>query len=367
MQPIILFLDSRTMGGIESHVLNLAKALQRNHWPVRVLFWQNYASSKLNTSSQHHRSSELHKSSKHHEEQHPLWQALKKNDISTGSVNGSIRRLLKEIPPKALVHSHGYKANLINKTWSLLGGWQALPTHHNGDLGSGMLRHYVCCDEFSSRWFQPISVSREIYQRLNGKGLLIPNFVDLPKPPESSLHWQIAYVGRISPEKNPTAFCLLSEYLSRDLKKMKQQLHLYGDGSQKETLEHKYIHVSFHGQKAMQEYWHKIGLLCITSLDEGLPLAALEAMSQGIPVCSFAVGDLSQLIREGENGWLIPKGDLDLMAQRVRQWWQMSEEEKKKMQQRAINTIKENYSDEAVLPEILQHYRYHNSRYHSAA
>lgn len=342
MNTIYLFLDSRSMGGIESHVLNLAKSIKQSQLFVKVLFWQDYSNSDQPDSK------------------HPLWQALQDQQIPVSHLNGSVRNLLKEVPPRSLLHSHGYKANIINKLFSVLGGWKALPTHHNGDLGSGLLRQYVRCDEFSSRWFNPISVSQEIHQRLKHRGLFIPNFIaEESKAGETKTEdrWQVAFVGRISDEKNPVGFCLISEYLHRELKAKKQQLHLYGDGEKKRQLEQRYPWVSFHGQKTMNQYWHKIDLLCITSISEGLPLAALEAMAQGIPVCSFAVGELPSLIEGGKNGWIIPNGNLELMAQKIRQWWQMPEQEKHKMRAAAIATIHNNYSDHAVVPIIIDHYK----------
>lgn len=343
MNTLYLFLDSRSMGGIESHVFNLARSLQQAKISVKVLFWQDY--SKESTQRI----------------QHPLWQALHNQQIQVVSLNGSTRALLKEIPPRSLVHSHGYKANIINKLFSVLGGWKALPTHHNGDLGSGMLRQYVRWDEFSSRWFQPISVSQEIHQRLKHRGLFIPNFIALKQEnvatADQELNWQVAFVGRISDEKNPTGFCLLSKHLHNELKEKKQQLHLYGDGEKKSQLEQRYPQVAFHGHKTMDHYWQRIGLLCITSINEGLPLAALEAMAQGIPVCSFDIGELPTLIKDGQNGWLIPYGNLGLMAQKINQWWHMSDQEKQQMQISAIETIQQHYSDQAIVPQIIKHYR----------
>ena len=97
--------------------------------------------------------------------------------------------------------------------------------------------------------------------------------------------------------------------------------------------------------------------VCITPIYEGLPLVALEAMAKGIPVCSFAVGELPSLIEEGKNGWIIPNGNLELMAQKIRQWWQMPEQDKHQMRAAAIATIHNHYSDHAVVPLILDHYK----------
>lgn len=374
MRPIVLFLDSRTMGGIETHVFNLATALDNTGLAVSVVFWDRY----WKDSDQ--------------KQTHPLWQSLKNSNISTHSAEGRLFGLFRLIPKGALVHSHGYKANLINKLFSLRGRWTALPTHHNGDTGTGMLRYYVQADELTSRWFSPLSVSAEIHQRLSCKGLLIPNFVELnplgiqstgttsatdkaggntaaqahSKPVTQRLDYdrkpvteeklRVAFVGRLSPEKGPDTFCQLAETMSTTSQVEPATFQVYGDGPLLPPLKSRFNTVIFHGQKHMKDQWHNISILCITSQFEGLPLAALEAMSHGIPVCSFALGDLPALIEHGKNGWVVPPGDTEAMTCCLKQWLQMPAELRQQMASCAYQTIEENYSVKAVLPKIINHY-----------
>ncbi|HEX2218349.1 MAG TPA: glycosyltransferase family 4 protein [Gemmatimonadales bacterium] len=44
---------------------------------------------------------------------------------------------------------------------------------------------------------------------------------------------------------------------------------------------------------------------------EGFPLSILEAMRAGLPVVASAVGGVGESVRDGENGYLIPRGDVD--------------------------------------------------------
>lgn len=51
-------------------------------------------------------------------------------------------------------------------------------------------------------------------------------------------------------------------------------------------------------------------LLCLPSYDEGVPVALLEGMSNGIPVVATPVGGVPDLICSGENGLLVEPGDI---------------------------------------------------------
>ena len=45
-------------------------------------------------------------------------------------------------------------------------------------------------------------------------------------------------------------------------------------------------------------------VLLITSIEEGLPNVAVEAMALGLPVVSTTCGGMEELITNGTEGWL---------------------------------------------------------------
>jgi colanic acid/amylovoran biosynthesis glycosyltransferase len=58
--------------------------------------------------------------------------------------------------------------------------------------------------------------------------------------------------------------------------------------------------------------------LVLPSLAEGLPVVLMEAMALRRPVISTYVAGIPELVSAGENGWLVPAGDVDALTEAVR-------------------------------------------------
>jgi glycosyltransferase involved in cell wall biosynthesis len=50
---------------------------------------------------------------------------------------------------------------------------------------------------------------------------------------------------------------------------------------------------------------------------EGFPLSILESMRAGLPVVASAVGGVDEAIRDGDNGFLVPRGDVEVLRSRL--------------------------------------------------
>ena len=55
----------------------------------------------------------------------------------------------------------------------------------------------------------------------------------------------------------------------------------------------------------------------LPSYGEGMPMSILEAMSYGLPVVSTTVGGIPNLVRNGEDGFLVQPGDIDQLTEKV--------------------------------------------------
>ena len=328
---IWLLLDSRDLGGIESHVSQLAQGLGQAGLVPRVLFWADYGDHPLRTA---------------------LDQAGIAHETLAGGFGGLCRALRRRRP--AVLHTHGYKAGILGRLAARLAGRPVVSTFHAGEPGTGRLRLYVELDRLTARLGRRIAVSAAIAKTLPAPVALIANFVALPDAAQlAGPHDRVGFVGRLSFEKGPDLFCALAQRLPG------QRLTVYGDGPMRAELEARHgAEVTFLGRVVpMAPHWPEIGLLVMSSRHEGLPLAALEAMAHGVPVAAFAVGGLPDLIEPGHNGFLAPAGDLEALATAIDGWAKLPADARAALGARARATIAERFSVARGVEAVLQEYR----------
>lgn len=96
------------------------------------------------------------------------------------------------------------------------------------------------------------------------------------------------------------------------------RVDVYGTGPEQRALEQAAAslvpsgRVSFHGvirPEAVPAVLRKADMFVLPSRREGLPISLLEAMATGLPAVASSVGEVPEVIRDGENGLLVPADD----------------------------------------------------------
>lgn len=329
MRETWLLLDSRSLGGIESHVAELAAGLAAAGDVPRVLFLADYGP-------------------------HPLRARLAREGLRCETLGGGLAGLLRRLRqgrPRVL-HTHGYKANLLGRLAAPLCGIRSVASYHAGERPQGRLATYDALDRWTSFASRRIAVSRPILRRLPFGGTLVPNFVSVPAAAPATDASVVAFVGRMVPEKGPDRFCELARLLPQ------AACVAFGDGPLRAALQGAHgERVRFAGARAgMDDAWQAVGLLVISSRAEGLPLAALEAMAHGVPVAAFALGGLPELIEHGRNGWLAPPDDLPALAGCVAEWLALAPGQRQAIGRAAWQTVSARYSRAAGVAAIRDIY-----------
>ncbi|HXI23655.1 MAG TPA: glycosyltransferase family 4 protein [Pyrinomonadaceae bacterium] len=136
----------------------------------------------------------------------------------------------------------------------------------------------------------------------------------------------IGYVGRIVQEqKRVMDFVPLVRELAK--RNVPFQLQIIGDGPDRSELEGQLKttgvaeQVEFTGWLSPEKVKEKLRILDVFLLlsdYEGLPVALLEALAHGVvPVVTRIESGNTQLVRDGENGFVLPVGDMASFAARL--------------------------------------------------
>ncbi len=331
-KEVWLLVDSSAFGGIESHVLELAAGLTRRI-DIRVVMLNNGLTQPL--------AAKLHN---------------KGVDVSfcRFGIYSFLFMLLRVRP--ILIHTHGYKSGILARIFSVFFRYKTISTFHAGESLSGKLRAYDWLDRHSAAISSHVfSVSKNISNKIPRKNEVIKNFIDVDGCSRSHGS-QIAFVGRLSYEKGPDLFSELSQ------KNRIHDFHMYGGGPMDKEIEMgKPKNLFLHGsQNDMDRVWEKIAVLIVPSRAEGMPMAIIEALSRGIPVIAFNVGEIQGMIDNGVNGWVCTSDNVEALGVCLDQWLKLSCQEKRIMADNAIKKARKNFSVVSAVPNYIRVYKKHS-------
>jgi len=164
-------------------------------------------------------------------------------------------------------------------------------------------------------------------------------------PPDGFL---IGHVGRLAPEKN---LVFLAESTARFLQRDRRaHFFLAGEGLLKKKIENTFV------ERGLSERYHYEGVMthtelasayrgmdvfAFTSLTETQGMVVTEAMAAGTPVVALDASGVREVVRDGVNGRLLPRENLEDFASALAWVAGLSAEEKRRLAEGIARTADE--------------------------
>jgi glycosyltransferase involved in cell wall biosynthesis len=247
-----------------------------------------------------------------------------------------VAQLLRAKGP-SIVHTHGYKANILCGLAARLAGYCAVKTEHGAlepsprKLDRLKMRFNLAIDAVVSRHFfsHVVFVSNETRDAKSGSyppkmssviyngipDITVDEEFDCPSPALG--RFRIGVVGRLTEVKGHR---FLLEAM-RTLRTLDLHLFIYGDGPLESPLRslvqesHLSDRVSFMGfRQNVHSQVGSLDLVVMPSLQEGFPYTMLECAYLGVPVVASNVGGIREVFENGVDCLLVPPSDPSALA-----------------------------------------------------
>jgi glycosyltransferase involved in cell wall biosynthesis len=255
--------------------------------------------------------------------------------LRKGGYDGKIVSLLQEVLRSkriSLLHAHLYHANMYGRLAAFREGVPTVCSIHNTYIRPK--RHRRLINWWLARRTPVIilkydGVSPGIV-RVIPYGVAVEKF-DIPMTRDEARkklglpvnRFYVGTVGRLEVQKGQRYLVDATARLRRE--GIEVSLLLIGSGREEERLRDQVLRenitddVLFLGtRRDLPDLYRAMDVFALPSLWEGLPLALLSAMASGIPVVVTPVGGVPEVVRDGENGFLVPPEDPVALAAALR-------------------------------------------------
>ncbi len=278
------------------------------------------------------------------EQEYPLPKAVRRMNIGDYPKNGlfapvfrklwrkkKIREAYREVMPDAAVGFMGNNAvRLIvaarKEKGMKIAAIRMNPVH---EFGNGLYKRVVCrllmhadrivCQNESQRQYFPKSLQEKtvIIKNPIGEAFFRPRY-------EGVRPQKIVAVGRLDDNKNHQM--LIRAFQKVHARFPEAVLTIYGEGGARSGLEALIAELGMEKcvmlpgiTERISEQIYDAAAYVLCSVSEGISNALLEAMALGLAVVSTDCegGSSAELIRDGENGFLVPIGDIDALSERL--------------------------------------------------
>lgn len=239
-----------------------------------------------------------------------------------------------------IVHSHGYKTDLVGCLATMGTSCRIVSTPHGWSVNAGLaLRAYEFIDRLSFGFMDAVApLSEDLHAELHRMPWLrrklhfIRNGVDLSEVRSASAdcpslagfkargEFLVGYIGQLIPRKGIDS--LIRALAS--LGPTNIRLCLVGEGHQRNELVELARElgvaerVEFFGYRADRlSFLKQFDAFALPSALEGIPRCVLESMAAGIPVIATDIPGCRDVVHDGQTGLLFPVGDAQSLANAI--------------------------------------------------
>lgn len=253
-------------------------------------------------------------------------EALKERNIQFVSMKEwsllEVKRIIREEKPD-IIHAHDMKASFFA---ALLCGKIPLISHvHNNNFDSRGISAKALLYRYAAQKAKHIFwVSKSAYEgyafheKFEGKSSVLYNVINADEvyrkaaQDEKEYAYDIVYVGRLTPPKNPQRLVEVLVGVGQKRQGMKAAIVGAGDLETETRQKRQDLHAEgFINMLGYSSNPYKImknaKILIMTSRWEGLPMCALEAMALGVPIVSTPTDGLKEIVEDGKTGYLSDK------------------------------------------------------------
>lgn len=136
----------------------------------------------------------------------------------------------------------------------------------------------------------------------------------------------LAIIGRLAPIKDHNFFLDVVEKITQNTSK-KFKVFIVGDGSEFNRIHTRvqYLNSKYACEiimtswiKNIAEFNAGMDIICLSSKNEGTPVSLIEAQATNLPVISTDVGGVRDIVKDGETGFIIEKGNIETYTEKLR-------------------------------------------------
>jgi glycosyltransferase involved in cell wall biosynthesis len=312
--------------GAERTLLELATFLLEQGWDSRIIVLEGGGAEEImRRSAAHGIKCEVYTQS----QRLGLW-----------SMQGRLRATLSR-EPRAVVHSHGYKPDVLLAALGVPRRLPCIATCHSWYSTTTKLKVLEYLDKKAvQRFDHVVAVSDEIYRDLLDSGTpearlsRIDNAISVPAlDPDAKnkirTEWNLApheklivQVGRLAKSKRNLLLLNAVADLPQDIA---VKVAFVGDGEEREALAAYARDAGISGRVIFAGYRRDspsimaaADVLAITSNKEGLPIVLLEAMAVGCPIIATAVGAIPNVLSPA-SAWIVAVDDTAALVRALRE------------------------------------------------